>query len=111
MKLLGVAATVSGVPSTTIRPPFTPTAGAKIDHPVGGLDDVEIMLDHHDGIAVVGETVEDLEELAYVLEVEASGRLVENVERLSSGAAGEFLRELDALRFAAAQASSRVGRP
>src|SRR5437870_8659075 len=78
-------------------------AGAKVDHPVGGLDDVEVVLDHDHGVAGVDQAVEDVEELADVLEVEAGGRLVEDVEGLAGGAAGELLAELDALRLAAAE--------
>jgi hypothetical protein len=40
------------------------------------------VLDHHHAVALVDEALEDFEELPHVLEVEASGRLVEDVERL-----------------------------
>ena len=72
----------------------------QVQDPVRRLDDVEIMLDHHDGVALVDKAVEHFEELAHILEMEAGGRLVEDVERLSSGAAREFLGEFDALRLA-----------
>src|SRR5690606_36189068 len=52
---------------------------------------------------LVDEALEDFEELADVLEMQAGGRLVEDVERLPGGAAAEFLGELDALRLAAAE--------
>ena len=61
------------------------------------------MFDDDDGVALVDEGVEDFEEFADVLEVQARGRFVEDVERLAGGAAGEFLGELDALRLAAAE--------
>ena len=51
VKLFALAATVSGVPSTTILPPLTPPPGPRSMHPVGGLDDVEVVLDHDDGVA------------------------------------------------------------
>jgi hypothetical protein len=50
--------------------------GAEVDDPVGVADDVEVVLDDDDGVAEVGEAVEDLEELADVIEVEAGGGLV-----------------------------------
>ena len=61
------------------RSPF----GAEVDHPVGGLDDVEVVLDHDHRVAQRGEAVQHLEELADVVEVEAGRRLVEDVKRLA----------------------------
>src|SRR4051812_16444751 len=57
---------------------------------------------------MVGEAVEDFEELAHVLEVEARGGFVEDVERASGSAAGELLAKLDALRLAAAERRRRL---
>ena len=59
------------------------------------------MFDHDHGVALVGQAVEDFQELADVLEVEAGGGLVEDVEGLAGGSAAEFLGELHALGFAA----------
>jgi hypothetical protein len=55
--------------------------GADVDHPVGGLDDVEIVLDHHDRVALVDQLVQHFQQLAHVLEMQARGGLVEDVER------------------------------
>src|SRR3546814_43206 len=75
--------------------------GAKVDDPVGGLDDVEVMLDHHHGIALFHQRVEHLQQLADVFEVEAGGGFVQYVERVAGGAAAEFLGKLHPLRLAA----------
>ena len=77
--LSGASTIRSGGPSAITRPPFTPPPGPKVDHPIRGLDDVEIVLDHDHGVAGVDQVVEHLEELADVLEVEAGGGLVEDV--------------------------------
>ncbi len=61
--------------------------GAHVDDPIGGFDDVEVMLDDKEGAAAVDEFAEGGEELSYVVEVEAGGGLVEDVE----GAAASFL--------------------
>ena len=53
--------------------------GAEIDHPVRGLDDFEIVLDHHHGVALVGELVKDFQQLRDVVEVQAGGGFVEEV--------------------------------
>ena len=62
-----------------------------------------VVLDHDDGVALFDQRVEDFEEFADVLEVEAGGRFVEDVERLAGGSTREFLGEFDALGFAAAE--------
>ena len=54
--------------------------GAEVEDVVGVADDVEVVLDDDDGVAEVGEAVQDFEELADVVEVEAGGGLVEEVE-------------------------------
>ncbi len=77
--------------------------GAEVDHPVGGLDDFEIVLDHHNRVALVDQFVQHLQELRHVVEMQAGGRLVQDVERAAGGALGELLGELDALRLAAGQ--------
>src|SRR6266404_6616912 len=68
--------------------------GAEIEHPVGGLDDFEIVLDHHHRVAALDQAVQHFEQLAHVFEMQARGRLVENVEGATGGAARQFLREI-----------------
>jgi recombinational DNA repair ATPase RecF len=75
--------------------------GADIDDPVGGLDDVEIVLDHHHRVALVDQLVQHFQELAHILEMQARGRLVEDVERAAGGALRQLLRQLHPLRLAA----------
>ena len=77
--------------------------GAEIENPVGGLDDFQVVLDHHDRVALVHQGVEDFQQFADVLEMQAGGGFVEDVEGAAGGAAGQFLGQLDALRFAAGQ--------
>ena len=77
--------------------------GAEIDDPVGGLDHVEVVLDHDDGVAVVAQAMQHVEQLLDVVEVQAGRRLVEDVERAAGVALGQFARQLHALRLAAGQ--------
>ena len=77
--------------------------GAHVEDVVGVADDVEVVLDDDDGVAEVGEAVEDFEELADVVEVEAGGGLVEEVEGAAGLALGELAGELHALGFAAGE--------
>ena len=80
---------------------FHAAFGAQVDDPVCGFDDVEIMLYHHDAVALFNQPVEHFKQLADVFEMEASGWLVEDVERLARRTAAEFLGEFDALRLSA----------
>src|SRR5205823_3960607 len=45
-------------------PPAALTAlGTQVDHPVGGLDDVEVVLDDHDGVALIAQPHEHVQQL------------------------------------------------
>ena len=59
------------------------------------------MFDDHHAVALFDQTVEDFEEFADILEMQASGGLVEDIQRLAGGPAAEFFGEFDALRLAA----------
>ena len=78
---------------------------SEVDDPVGGFDDVEVVFDDDDGVAGIGQALEDLDELAGVGKVEAGGGFVEDVDGLAGGALGEFGGELDALGFATGKGS------
>src|SRR5262249_21442786 len=81
--------------------PVLSTFGAEIDHPIGCLHHVEMVLDDEDRIARVDETVEHREELLDVVEVEAGRRLVEDVQHVAGGAGSELGRDLQPLGLAA----------
>src|ERR671916_773396 len=63
-----IAARPSSDEARPLLPAFFPF-GAEVDDPVGGLDDVEVVLDDDYGVARLREAVQDFEELADVLEV------------------------------------------
>ena len=58
----------------------------QVDQVIGASDDVEVVLDHDDGVALIDELVQDVQQLAGVLEVQAGRRLVEDVERAAGAA-------------------------
>ena len=66
--------------------------GAKVDDMVGALDDVEVMLDDDDGIAFVDKLADDGHEQQNVFEVQARGRFVEDIDRLSGATGAPALR-------------------
>src|SRR6266508_3734193 len=80
-----------------------PAFGPEIDDPVGGLHDVEVVLDHDDGVAGVDEAMQHVQQALHVGEVQAGRRLVEDVERPPRRASRELGRELDPLRLAAGE--------
>ncbi|CAI08311.1 hypothetical protein ebB134 [Aromatoleum aromaticum EbN1] len=73
----------------------------QVDQPVGSLDDIEVVLDDDDGVAVIAQAVQYAEQQLDVAKVQAGRRLVEDVEGTAGVAFRQLERELDALRFAA----------
>jgi hypothetical protein len=84
-------------------PTAMPAFRAKIDDPVRGLDDVQIVLDDNHCIAVLAQPMQYAEQQFDIVEVQAGGGLVEDVERVASVPLGELSREFDALCLATRQ--------
>src|SRR6185312_8295600 len=61
-------------------PPTISALRSQIDDPVGGLDDVEVVLDDDHTVPLVHQSVQHLQQQANILEVEAGGRLVEDIQ-------------------------------
>src|SRR5262249_26214917 len=67
------------------------------------FEHIEVVLDDDGCVAAIDQALQNGEELANVVEMQARGGLVEQIERATSLSAGELGSQLDALRFAAAQ--------
>ena len=89
------------------RPPAVAALGPEVDHAVGALHDVEVVLDQEHRVARVDQPAEDVEQPPDVLEVQAGGRLVEDVERAARGPA----RQLAARASRAAPRRPRASSP
>ena len=90
-------------------------AGAEVDQPVGGLDEVEVVLDDQHRVAGVLQRAQGAQQAGDVVEVQAGGGFVEQVQRAArsvaaaAGAAlaglfggfGQEAGQLQALGFAA----------
>lgn len=65
-----------------------PTAAfrSQVDNPVSGFDHVEIVLNYHNGIALIAQFMQYVEQLLNIGEVQTGGRLVENIQRLPGAA-------------------------
>ena len=83
----------------------------EIDHPVGGLDHVEIVLDHDDRVALVARRSSTASSRSTSREVQTGRRLVEQVQRAAGGTLRELARELYALRLAARQCRRGLPEP
>ena len=68
------------------------TFRAKVDDPVGGLDDVEVVLDDDDGVAVIAQPVQYRQQLCDVMEVQAGGGL-SSFSRVANYQLGDSHRE------------------
>src|SRR3974377_2215297 len=51
--------------------PALPAFGTEVDNPVGLLDDVQMVLDDEHGVAQIDEALENVEQLAHVVEMQA----------------------------------------
>jgi hypothetical protein len=52
----------------------------QVDDPIRRLDDVEVVLDHDHGVALVAEAVQDVEQMLDVVKVQADSGFVEDIE-------------------------------
>ena len=94
---------------------------ADFEEPIGGLQDVEVVLNHHDTVATVNEGLEDSEETFDVVAMQAGGRFVEQEQGSScgrglggwgrgvgGGIGAEITNEFETLGFAAAEGVERL---
>ena len=85
--------------------------GTHVDDPVRGLDDVQVVLDHEHRVALVDKRLQHTEQLRDILEVQAGGRFVEDVDGPAGGALLQLGGQLDPLRLATRQRRGRLPEP
>src|SRR5581483_10593886 len=93
------------------HPTSIASLGPEVDDPVGGLDDIEVVLDDEHGVALVDETAQDGQKFADVLEMQACRGLVEDVDRVGRGLLGQLAGQLHTLRLATGQRWSGLAEP
>ena len=64
------------------------------------------MLNHHDGVALIPELMQHVQQLLNIRKMQTGGRLIENIQRLPGTAFGQFARQLHALCFTARERGS-----
>lgn len=77
--------------------------GAQIDDPVSSLDQIQIVFDHNHRIASIDEALQYPEKQIDIVKMEAGGRFIQHIQRLTSRSFAELPRQLDALSFASRQ--------
>jgi hypothetical protein len=75
--------------------------GAKIDKVIGGFDHIQVVLDNDHRIPVIHQTMEHIQELLDIDEVQARGRLVDDLKGASRSHLAELARQFDPLGLAA----------
>src|SRR5258708_19684410 len=67
---------------------YLPTALAtlwpQIDHIVSGLNHIQVVLDHQHSMPCIHEAVQAFQQMLNIRQMEARGRLIQNIENLSS---------------------------
>src|SRR2546425_1908785 len=103
VRAVGLARELLGRARGHDPPPLVPTLRSEVDDPVGGLDDVQVVLDDHHRVALVHEAVEHVQELLNIGEVQPSSRFVEDVEGSTSGPTRQFRGQFHTLSFTTGQ--------
>lgn len=67
-----------------------------------------MVLNDDNGVAFVGKLLQDMEEDLHVLEMQTGGRLIQNIERIARGDAGQFGCQFYALAFTPAKGGGVV---
>ena len=52
---------------------------AQVDDPVGGLDDVEVVFDDDDGVAMIAQAVQHGQQLCDIVEMQAGGGFIQYI--------------------------------
>src|SRR5687768_10584790 len=79
------------------------TLGPEVDDPVSSLDDFEIVLDDDHGVPLVHQLMQHFEKLSHILEVQAGGRFVQDVERATGRTPRQLLGQLHTLGLVAGE--------
>ena len=79
-----------------------------VDQVVRNLDDVHVVFDHEDRIPMIDQAVQHTDQLFHIIEVQAGGRFIEDVECSTGIAFAEFRGELYTLCFTATDSGTAL---
>ena len=75
---------------------------------VGALDHVQVVLDDHHRVPRVHQALQDLQQLAHIVGVQARGGLVQDIDGAAGGALRELGGQLYPLGLAAGEGGGRL---
>ena len=91
--------------------PVLAASRTEVEDPVRAFQDVEVVLDDHDGVPLLEQGVEGFKEFGHVVDVQSGRRFVKNEEGVTlSVPPGEEGGELDALCFSARQGGAGLSK-
>jgi len=90
------------------RPTLFAAFGPEVDDVIGRLDDIQVVLDHHECVAGIEQLPERGEQLRDVVEVQPRGGLVQDIQQPLTAMRRQMRRDLDPLRLAAGQRGRRL---
>ena len=97
-----------GIASGDNRAAVFPAFGSEVHDEVGGLDHVEIVLDHEQRVSRFEQLAESGQQLGDVVEMQTGGRLVEDVEQAFAAMRRQVRRDLDPLRLSSRKRRRRL---
>ena len=59
------------------------TFRSQIDYPIGGLDNIHIVLNYDDRIPRVDQAMQNVQKFFHIVKMQSGGRLIQNIERIS----------------------------
>ena len=72
---------------------------AHINHPIGSLYDLQIVLNDNDGIPSINKFMQNLQQLFDIIKMKSGRRLIQNVNRFTGRATRQLFRQFDTLRL------------
>ena len=85
--------------------------GPQIDHPVGGLNHVEVVFDDQHGGSAFEQFPERGQQLLNIVKVQARGRLVEYIQDAAVILPRKMRGQFQALRLSAGKSGARLAEP
>ena len=64
--------------------------GAEVNDPVRGLDDIQVMFDDDDGVALIDKCLEDLQQFTDIVKMEPRRGFIQDIDGLAGSSFGQF---------------------
>src|SRR3972149_816581 len=88
-----------------------PTFGSEVNHPIGSLDHIELMLDNNDRVSLLDKLVKNIQQHSDVFKVKSRCRLIQYIQGLPRADLGELSGEFHALCLPTRQRCRLLSQP